>query len=111
MTATMDRLYGHHMAHPHEFTIRRFKNTWDDTTSVNDGWRKFLANVEIDGGVICEVQVALKSMITARQDLDGHDAYNKFRCFKELLGCLDISMRPHSFVDPSGDEALLRDAF
>ena len=89
MAATMERLYHLHQSQQHDFTIRRFKNTWDVATVANDGWRKFLVNVEVHGA-ICEVQVALKSMVMARTELDGHDAYNKFRCFKELLACLDV---------------------
>jgi len=49
-----------------------------------------MLNIMIDN-VVFEVQVVLQKMLNVRGLLDGHAAYNKFRCFSEVFALLELS--------------------
>ena len=82
-----------------ELVIVRIKDRWSDATAAN-GWRDLMLNIVVDG-VYLEIQVAHALMFTARGELGGHDSYNKFRCFSELLAYVrrtDIRIPVHTSV-------------
>eukprot|EP00729_Bicosta_minor_P015519 gene15519-3917_t len=70
--------------HPHLLVTR-----WKDRVAEpsTGGWRDQLINVRVrgEGPHVCEIQVVLKSMLTARKGLDGHEAYAESRAASELV--------------------------
>lgn len=44
-------------------------------------------------GIVFEIQVVLKGLMTARQKLDGHLAYNDFRFLYECVGYLGADFK------------------
>ena len=82
-----------------ELDIVRMKDRWSDATAAN-GWRDLMLNIVVDG-VFFEIQVAHSLMFTARGELGGHDSYNKFRCFSELLAYVlraDVNIPLHAII-------------
>lgn len=67
--------------------IVRLKDRW--TVPSEGGWRDLMLNVVIDD-VVFEVQVVLQDMLKVRGTLDGHVAYNQFRCFSEVFALLKL---------------------
>lgn len=98
MTAVVDTLANQHKRGV--IQIVRIKDRW--TVPSDGGWRDFMVNVVIDK-VVFEVQVVLQAMLKVRGTLDGHAAYNQFRCFFEVFGLLGLST---DIVNPDRDPSL-----
>ena len=78
----------------------RFKNP-------NSGWRDVMINYRITddqlphSGHVCELQISLSRMLTARKKMNGHQAYQKERNSREILEFLKLQDQmpkhvPHS---------------
>eukprot|EP00729_Bicosta_minor_P008704 gene8704-28421_t len=60
------------------------KNRW--TSSSAGGWRDLICILAVGPqSIICEVQIVHAKLLVARQGLDAHKAYTKYRSYFELL--------------------------
>lgn len=69
----------------HGWDVCRMKDSWTGLSKA--GWRDYKVNV-VFSGIVFEIQVVLKGMMTARTKLDGHLAYNEFRFLYECVAYL-----------------------
>lgn len=82
MTGVLKSMVAMHHSKHNSFEIVRFKHRWQGATKT--GWRDFMINVKVNG-VIFEVQLVHKAMLTVREDLDGHEGYEEIRSIMELF--------------------------
>lgn len=80
--------------------ICRSNNRWEKGTS--GGWRDYMTNVSIDG-VIFEIQVVHRKMMIARDGLDGHTSFEKFRLQIEMLD--HVQPKQDAVLPASGEDA------
>jgi hypothetical protein len=73
-------------------TLCRSKNRWPDSSCTSGGWRDFLASILVDG-VIFEAQFVHTRLLTVREVLDGHKAYEGYRLQIEALQLTKASMK------------------
>lgn len=83
--------------------IVRMKERWSNPS--DGGWRDLMLNLLVDE-VVFEVQIVLRSMLTARAALDAHQAYSEFRSFAEVFTLLGLSPK---IEDDGGDVGTIND--
>jgi len=90
------RYFGSHK----RIRLVRMKNRWLRPTS--GGWADILLNVALSEsgelpdegrGVICEVQLVHRHLLTVRTSMGGHHGYSSFRSAEELLDQLAMQRR------------------
>eukprot|EP00750_Incisomonas_marina_P008370 INCI15450.2.p1 GENE.INCI15450.2~~INCI15450.2.p1 ORF type:complete len:919 (-),score=152.61 INCI15450.2:1524-3983(-) len=67
------------------FRLGRSKNRFARPSA--GGWMDCLINVVLRNGLVCEVQIVHRQLLTVRSELGAHLSYFKFRAATELLEC------------------------